>query len=112
MDHEWIIDSTTGEFLYSSPGAAVSYQLSPTEARVEPDRRPDKRTEKWDNGIVQKSTADVAAADTDVVLESAISRYAADPLTDALVTVIAQLVNQSPGDLRQQVIDQLVLDDG
>jgi len=111
MHHEWIIDSTTGEFLYSAPGAAVTYDLSPTEARVEPERRPDPRTEKWDNGIVQKSVADVATADAAVVLESAISRYTADPLTDALVSVIAVLVNQPHDDLKQQVIDRLVADD-
>ena len=111
MNHEWIIDNTTGEFLYSAPGAAVSYQLSPTEQRVIPERRPDPRTEKWENGIVQKPAADVAAADAAVVLESAISRYTADPLTDALVSVIAELVDQSHDDLKQQVIDRLVADD-
>ena len=110
MNHEWIIDSTTGEFLYSAPGAEVTYDLSPTEARVVPERRPDPRTEKWDDGIVQKSAADVAAADADVVLESAISRYTADPLTDALVSVIAEIVNQPHSELKSQVIDRLVAD--
>jgi len=110
MNHEWIIDSTTGEFLYSAPGAEVTYDLSPTEARVVPERRPDPRTEKWDDGIVQKSAADVAAADAAVVLESAISRYTADPLTDALVSVIAELVEQPHDDLKQQVINRLVAD--
>jgi len=110
MNHEWIIDSTTGEFLYSAPGDDVKYDLSPTEARVEPERRPDPRTEKWENGIVQKSAADVAAADAAVVLESAVNRYTADPLTDALVSVIAELVDQSHDNLKQQVIDRLVAD--
>lgn len=111
MHHEWIIDTTTGEFLYSAPGDDVTYTLSPTEARVEPERRPNPRIEKWDNGIVPKSPADVAATDAAVVLESAINRYTADPLTDALVRVIAKLVDQSHNDLKQQVIDQLVADD-
>ena len=110
MHHEWIIDSTTGEFLYSAPGDDVTYDLSPTELRVVPERRPDPRTEKWDNGIVQKSAADVAAADAAVVLESAVNRYTADPLTDALVSVIAEIVNQPHSELKSQVIDRLVAD--
>jgi|TARA_R110000824_G_scaffold399780_1_gene605744 hypothetical protein len=111
MHHEWIIDSTTGEFLYSAPGDDVTYDLSPTEARVEPERRPDPRTEKWDDGIVQKSAADVAEADAAFILESAINSYAADPLTDALVSVIAELVEQPHDDIKQKVIDALVADD-
>jgi hypothetical protein len=111
MDHEWIIDSTTGEFLYSAPGAAVSYQLSPTEQRVEPERRPNPRTEKWQNGIVTKAAAEIAAADAAVALESANSRYASDPLTDALVSVIAELVEQPHDNIKQKVIDALVADD-
>ena len=43
-------------------------------------------------------------------MDSMVNRYTADPLTDALVSVIAELVDQSHDNLKQQVIDRLVAD--
>ena len=108
MHHEWVVDINSGEFLYSAPGDNVTYELSPTEQVIGPDRRPDRRTEKWNNGIVPKSAAEIAAFDAAIAADYAQSAYASDPVTDALVRVIAELVDQSPDDLKEQVINKLV----